>query len=157
MDRKRRSNHNALTHGIFAQIFLKGNPLGEDRKDFFSLVSMLRSSIRPVSTIEEAFVEKLGVLFFRLARLYRADLDMAPRIFARVVEDLASGKPPVEAQWISFRDQVLVVGKNPSTDSIIRYEANLERQIARTLGQIQTLRQMPGIDPTPALRAAEEE
>ncbi len=157
LSEKKGAKHNSIKHGIFANILLSGNPFGEERDHFLALISMVRSSIRPVNGLEETLVEKVAVLLFRLARLYKADLRMAPRMFARVVDDLASDQPSVEAKWISHQDQVLVVGKNPSIDSIIRYEANLERQIGRTLDRIESCRRMRGGNSTPALPAAEPE
>jgi len=158
MNGKRGPNQNATTHGVFAQIMLKGNSFGEDREDFLRLASMFRDSIRPVDGFEETLVEKLAVLFFRLARLYKADLKVAPKMFERVSVLLRADEASTSANWIdgiSGIGQPTVTKRDPSSDSITRYEANLEREIGRTLNQIELLRRMRGGDSTPALPAAE--
>jgi hypothetical protein len=130
-------NGNALKHGVFAQIVLKDNPFGEDQQDFLTLRSMLCESLRPVGGLEETLTEILAVLFFRLIRLYRADLKIAPRLFKRITELLGPGQPAVKARWTSPEDQVIVVQREPTSDSFMRYEASLQKQIARTLSQIE--------------------
>ena len=131
-------NRNAATHGIFARILLKDNPFGEDQDDFVKLRSMLCESIRPVGGLEETLVAVLAVLFFRLIRLYRADMKIAPRLFKRIAEILGPGQPAIKAKWTSPDDQVIVVQRDPTSESLMRYETSLEKQIARTLGQIES-------------------
>jgi hypothetical protein len=142
MKRKSFHNCNSATHGVFARILLKDNPFGEDRDDFVALRSMLCESIHPVGGLEEALVDKLAVLFFRLARLYRADMKIAPRLFNRVAEILGPGQPSIKAKWISPVDQVIVMQRDPTSDSLTRYEASLEKQIGRTLNQIESCQRM---------------
>lgn len=156
MKNKKDFNSNATKHGIFAQIVLKNNPFGEDREHFSKLLSMLRESIRPMGSLEEALVEKLAVQYYRLLRVYRADLKTAPKMFARVTENLAPARS-VEAKWISPKDQVVIVRQSPSIDTLVRYETNLERQIGRTLAQIDVFQQMRPRNFTPALPSADLE
>jgi hypothetical protein len=155
MKNKNSSNQNALKHGIFAQVLLKSDAFGEDREEFIRLGSILQKSIRPVGGFEEMLVEKLAVLLFRLLRLYRADLKIAPKMFKRVAEFLGPGQPSVKATWVSREDQVVFMQRDPSSESLMRYEANLERQIARTFGQIEASQQLRGGNSTPALLASE--
>ena len=76
---------------------------------------MLYDSIRPVGGLEETLVDKLAVLFFRLLRLYIADMKIAPKLFRRVAEILGPGQPAVKTKWTSPDDQVIVVQRDPTT------------------------------------------
>jgi hypothetical protein len=150
-------NRNAATHGIFARILLKDDPFGEDQDDFVKLRSMLCGSIRPVGGLEETLVDVLAVLFFRLIRLYRADMKIAPRLFKRIAELLGPGQPAIKARWTSPDDQVIVVQRDPTSDSLMRYETSLEKQIARTLGQIESCQRMRREQPALASSASTSE
>ena len=152
---KKGAKHNAVKHGIFANILLDGKHFGEERKHYIELISMLRSSIRPQNGLEETLVEKLAFLFLRLARFYRADMRVAPRIFERVAELLGPGQPSVKVKWVSREDQLVVVQRDPTSDTMTRYESNLERQIARTFEQIEVSQRLRGGNLTPALTASE--
>jgi hypothetical protein len=154
---KKGAKHNSISHGVFANILLSGNPFGEERDHYLALISILRSSLRPVNGLEEILVEKLAFLFLRLTRLYKADVKVAPRMFARAFELLGTGQPSIQAKWISPDDQAIVVQHDPSSDSLMRYEANLERQISKTLDLIDASQRLRGGNPTPALPAAEQE
>jgi hypothetical protein len=141
---KSRSSHNALRHGIFANTLLRGGTLGDNAGDFEGLVSVCREAIRPANGLEEILVEKLAVLLFRLTRTYKFDAKIAPKLFARVAETLNRGHFAAQAKWISREDQALVPSKDPTPDLIIRYETSIERQIVRTLEQIEKVRNMRG-------------
>lgn len=151
---KKRFNCNSVKHGIFAQLVLKGDPLGEDRNDFGELLSTLHDSIRPTDGFEVLLVEKLGILFYRLARVYKADIKVAPSLFKRVAEEVR--QPRVQTAWVSPDDEVLVVAKNNSSSLIARYESGIERQIERTLKQLEVYRSTRGANSIPALASAGE-
>ena len=55
---------------------------------------------------------------------------------------------------MSHEDQVLAIAKGPSVDSIVRYESNLEKQIERTLSQLETLERMRSLNAQPTLPPA---
>jgi hypothetical protein len=44
--------------------------------------------------------------------------------------------------WLDKESEAIVIGKSPRPDLVIRYEANIERQIARTLGLLEQWRRM---------------
>jgi uncharacterized tellurite resistance protein B-like protein len=153
------SKHNAIKHGVFADILISGRAFGEEATDYQRFVSMLRESLRPTSGLGETLVEKLAALLLRLSRVYKADAEMAPKMFARVIETLSTKHSVANPVWVSPEDQVMVVRKEPTPDLILRYEANLERQIARTLDQIAGLGEMGGdvvklVQTPPELKAA---
>ena len=138
---KRGAQHNATTHGIFAGIFLSGAGLAE-AEEFHKLLSAAREAIRPANGLEEILTEKLAMLFLRLGRLYRADLKISAKLFARVTDSLNTTSAFDE----SIQEQIVRTQRDPTVDSIIRYEASLERQIHRTICQVQELRRMREIE-----------
>jgi hypothetical protein len=81
---KRRSRHNAVTHGILADILLDGDLLGESSETYRRMLSALRNSVRPVDDFEELQVQKLAFLYVRLTRVYKADWRLAPKLFAKL-------------------------------------------------------------------------
>lgn len=157
MGRKKISQYNAIKHNIFTEILLSGDAFPESRKELLDLTSVVQDSIRPQTALEDALAGKLAVLLFRLTRVYEADARIAPKLFTRVSKLLGPGQPAVQAKWVSARDQVVVVRRDPTSESITRYETSLERQFARTLSQIETLRRMRSDNCRPALPPARSE
>lgn len=70
---KHKSRYNALKHGIFAQVVLRGSALKESKADYLNLLESFRESLRPVGGVEEMLVEKLAMLAWRKARAVRAE------------------------------------------------------------------------------------
>jgi hypothetical protein len=141
------SRFNATKHGIFADILLTGEPWGESEGHYLRLLSALRGSIRPVDSLEEIQVEKLAFLYLRLTRLYKADVEVAPKLFKKVSQALDEDHSTVETKWVNKEDEVVVVTKDPAPDSFMHYENNLERQIGRTFDQLEALRRVRLIEP----------
>ena len=139
-DGKRHTNHNAVSHGILATIVLTGPAFAEAREDLDRLISVISESIKPVDGLEQALVEKLAVLLLRLTRVYKADRAIVPKLFARVKDGLDQVRPPPKLHLIDREAQILIDRKDPSFEILMRYETAIERQIARTLDQIQMLR-----------------
>jgi hypothetical protein len=139
---KRVSRFNATTHGIFADIFQSGEHTSEERDKYCHLLSSLRTAILSGDCLEDLQVQTLAVLFVRLWRVYKADARIAPRLFARVQEILEQEHPEVTVEYVSRKDEVVVSRKEPTPDLLIRYEISLQRQVGRTLGQIEQRRRM---------------
>ena len=154
MSRKKPSKYNATKHNIFTEILLSGDAFPESRQELLDLTSVVQESIRPQTALENALAGKLAALLFRLTRVYKVDERIAPKLFARVSKLLGRGQPEIRAKWVSPKDQIVVVRRDPTSESIMRYETNLERQIVRTLSQIETLRRMRRDTCTPALPPA---
>lgn len=140
------SKCNSVTHGIFRRALLS-EPDSNEAEEFERLLLAAREAIRPRNGLEEDLVEKLVIQLLRLKRVYTADLKIAPKLFARVNENLDEKK--TEFNILSFDTGTVKRDKNPTIDLLIRYETTVERQIGRTLGQIQQLRQMCEIEVTP--------
>ena len=142
MAKKETSKNNAVKHGIFARILLDDHAFHEKREDICALISVVRESIRPSTAFEDMHVEKMAFQLWRLMRTYKADAKIAPKLFARISDFLEPGQPSTEAKWVARKDQVIVTQRDPTSDSLMRYETHLERQICRTLDQLESLRRM---------------
>lgn len=136
------ARQNALTHGIFASLLLAGAGFGEETDDLLELISTVKKSIRPADGLETILVEKLSALLLRQTRIYKADLRIAPKLFARVKGGLDRAQSPPALHLVDRENQVLIDRREPSFDLMLRYETTTERQIGRTLEQIQQLRQL---------------
>ncbi len=153
--RKRGSNHNATKFGVFARILLSGEVMGEREKGHYValLFGLAQKSSGKLGfdCLEEVLVEKLAFLFLRLTRVYKADVKLAGKIFRKVEHGLKISGPTAETEYIGEDKeyQVVLLPKGPSPDLLVRYEANIERQIARTLEQLERPRRVPQSAPEP--------
>jgi hypothetical protein len=144
---KHSSRFNGVKHGIFATILLSGDNWGETEKDYLRIVSGLRRAFQPVGCFEQVQIEKLAFLYVRLSRVYKADQQFAPKLFKKVSEALDADHRMVEREAIDRESEVLVTRKDPDPDSLIRYEANVERQIVRTLDQLERFQRLGNCAP----------
>lgn len=67
---KEQSKHNALKHGIFSKVTVLKS---ESQAEFDALLKRLREDRKPDGSLEELFVDKLAVLFWRFRRLLSAE------------------------------------------------------------------------------------
>ena len=112
------SRQNAVRHGIFADILLAGDKLGESRERYLALLSALRSSLRPADSFEELLVEKLSCLFLRLSRVYKADRWLAPKLFKKVGEALDASSSVEVVDILSADTEVVVCRRDPSPELV---------------------------------------
>jgi len=138
---KRTSKLNAVTHGILADILLVGDHLGESSETYTRMLSALRRSIRPVDNFEELQIEKLAFLYIRLARVYKADWRLAPKLFEKLEKSIDADHPFVTEELFDF-GEVMGQRKDPTPELLVRYESNIERQISRTIDQLEQWRMM---------------
>lgn len=114
---KATSRRNALKFGIFSNAIVLD---GESRPEFELLLGGLRQFHQPEGTLEEVLVDKLSVLLWRYRRLITADskasIEYQPNLCSLIPELQSS-------PW----------------EVLIRYEANLDRAIDRTLNQLERL------------------
>ncbi len=73
---KQRSCYNAVKHGIFVKVVLRGKILKESKADYLNLLASFREGVQPVGGLEEFLVEKLAQIAWRKARLVRAEAAM---------------------------------------------------------------------------------
>lgn len=138
---KTNSSMNAVRHGVFAKIVLNGRTFGREAELYDELLTVLKDAVKPTNGLEEILVQKLAFLFLRLSRVYKADRAIAPRIFTRVLRTLTGDRRETETIDVDKKNEIVLVSKEPSPDLVVRYEANIERQIARTLDQLMRLTQ----------------
>lgn len=137
---KKGAQHNAITHGIFAGIFSDS----VEAEEFHKILAAATEVFHPTNGLVEALVQRLAALFLRQRRLYKADLEIAPKLFVRVGDGL-NAKDNVWGLDLNEKD----TNRGPTMDTLIRYETTISREIGRTLTQIQQLLQMTEIDIEP--------
>jgi hypothetical protein len=138
-----KSRFNSTKHGIFATLLCNSNFLEEAETDFKAILSGLRNALRPMNEFEGIQVDKLAFLYLRLRKLYEADWRVAPKLFAKVTEVLDENRGVVEVAAVEEGQEVAFLRRDPSPELLIRYESNIERQIARTLDQLGKYRGQP--------------
>jgi hypothetical protein len=143
-NQKRGPQHNAIKRGFFANILLRGSDSAEV-EEFEELLAGINEAILPRNRLEETLTEKLAMLFMRLKRVYKADLEIAPKLFARVKDCLNTS---ISIGTV-LDEKIVRTSQDPSLESVVRYETSIERQIDRTLSLIQHLRRMREIEITP--------
>lgn len=146
---KRRSSQNAHRHGILAGVLQRDGGLGDSQSDFSKVLAGLRKDFGPMSSIEDLLVEKLAVLFLRLFGVYKADLAVAPLMFTRLQAGLRGEESLVVTESIDRESEIAIVRKTPAPEVLMRYETNLERDIDRTLNQLERLQRMRMGQPVP--------
>ncbi len=146
---KRRSSQNARTHGILARVLLCDGHLGDSQDDFSKLLVGLRRDFRPKGCMENLLVEKLAVLCLRLGLVYKADLKAAPLIFTKVQAGLRGDEPLGITGLFNSELEVALVRKLPTPEVLMRYETNIERNIERTLNQLERLQRIRLGQPVP--------
>src|ERR1017187_8811890 len=92
---KRRTKFNAIQHGIFADLVLTAEPFRESVPAYKKLLNALCKAIQPSNALDQALVEVLTFEFLRLSRIYKADAQIAPRMFEQVHAVLVQDNPRV--------------------------------------------------------------
>lgn len=131
------SSRNSIKHGIFADILLSEHEMGEASEEYLRLLSALRGAIRSRDSFVDIQVESLAFWYLRLARIFKADLRVTPKLFKKMEEILDAGGNALEFDMFNLGTQAAVNRKDPSPELIIRYEANTLRQISRAMGLLQ--------------------
>lgn len=113
---KNKTKYNALKQGIFSKVaVLKG----ESRAEFDVLLNGLRDYFQPEGTFEEIWVERLASLLWRERRLVVADGQIETRNKKAFFEIDPLERTPLQL------------------DLLLRYDTTLNRNIDRTLGQLE--------------------
>ncbi len=93
---KRAVRYNALKHGLLAkEVVIDSGDGKENRADFETLLSQLQEDRQPVGMLEELLVEKIASLYWRLARVYRAEKGEIQERF-----DAATSRRLADARWV---------------------------------------------------------
>ncbi len=126
---------------LFAKMVLTAEPFREHKKDLATLLADLRGAIQVHDQFEEILIENLALQLFRLVRLYQTDANVAPRLFQTVREEIESGGEDAVIAGL-IKGESASAAKFPGADLLIRYEANIWRQIDRIMERIQKWRQL---------------
>jgi hypothetical protein len=81
---KQRPRYNAVKHGIFSEVVLRGR---EPIEQYESLLCDLTRQFRPEGTLEEVLVEKLAMLLWRHRRLVQTESAEIAKVTEFVEED----------------------------------------------------------------------
>jgi hypothetical protein len=115
--------HNAISHGIFAEILMEGHAFQESEAAYQRLLEGLRAAIKPNTPLEHVLVEKLAFLYLRLSRLYKADARIAPRMFESITRGLVEDEPHVFKEY-KFEKEIAIVRKELSPELLLRRANN---------------------------------
>ena len=135
---KERSKLNAVKTGIFAKVVLAAKGFNESRNDFEKLLADLQESVRPRDNFEQILVENLALQYFRLARLYQADAEVAPLLFKNVREKFEDNGSDLAL----LNGESANAGKLPAAELLMRYETGIWRQIDRILERLDHWRRL---------------
>jgi hypothetical protein len=141
---KRCARGNAITHGVFSRSLISGSALGEEKEILLELISDTADFIQPTNRLEQIFVEKFALVLLRQMRLNNADLSLSKKLFARVKDGLNSVQPAPTLHLIDREHQLVVERRDPTFDSLVRYDTSLERQLGRIITHIGQLRLLCG-------------
>jgi hypothetical protein len=138
---KLRSAMNATIHGLTANALILENDPDERIEDFMKLHGELIVSLKPVGQLEQLLVGRIAVGHWRLNRAYRYE---ARCVFAarKGLVVPASRLPAVggaadPAAADARPDPAsIVLPDAPALDSLLRYEALIDRELNRTLTQL---------------------
>ena len=119
--------YNPLRHGLLAKEVVIDSGAGkENRADFETLLSQLQEDLQPAGMLEQMLVEKIASLYWRLARVYRAEQGEIRKRFDSV------------SSW-PFADALLLENAAPSLDGLgykidvlegIRHDLQKEHRIS---------------------------
>ena len=133
---KAKSSQNALKHGLLAnQILLNDDDPNEKREDFNQLLENLIDEYQPHTCMETLLVERVAVCFWRLRRAYRYE--------AQAITGLREGEfSPFEqmARTVTGRQPepyARILPRESQLKLLVRYETMIERQLNRSLTQLQ--------------------
>ncbi|MCH8964815.1 MAG: hypothetical protein IIB58_07640 [Planctomycetes bacterium] len=143
---KAKSSRNAVKHGLLAGLIVLADHKDEDPQQFGLLLDGLRDDYQPQSTIETMLVERLAASFWRLRRAYRFEVEAItqanrPNPLADALDEL-SPLPPVE------RGERILPSPY-SLDRLIRYETMIDRELLRTMRQLESRQRLRKIEQAP--------
>ncbi len=143
---KAKSSRNAVKHGLLAGRIVLADNAEEDPQQFDLLLDGLRDDYQPQSTIETMLVERLAASFWRLRRAYRFEVETItqanrPNPLADALDELSS-LPPVK------RGERILPSPH-SLDRLIRYETMIDRELLRTLRQLELRQRLRKMEQSP--------
>jgi hypothetical protein len=133
---KRRTKYNATRHGIFADLVLTGEPFRESIQNYKRLLEVLRKAFRLDNALDQMLVEVLAFEFLRLSRIYKADAQIAPRMFERIHTALVEDNPHVITEWVDKEREFAFVQRPLDPELLLRYFSSVTKNIHRSVDQL---------------------
>lgn len=143
---KRRTKFNAIRHGIFADLVLTSEPFRESIQDYNRLLEVLRGAVRRDNALDQILAEVLTFELLRLSRVYKADAQIAPRMFERVHTALVDDNPHVFTECVDKEREFAFVQKSLDPELLLRYTSNVTKNIhwiADWFDRVQSLQNEP--------------
>ena len=143
---KAKSSRNAVKHGLLAERIVLADHKDEDPQQFGLLLDGLREDYQPQSTIETMLVERLAASFWRLRRAYRFEVEAIthanlPNPLADALDELSHLQPVPRGECI--------LPPLHSLGCLIRYETMIDRELLRTLRQLELRQRLRKIEQAP--------
>jgi Transposase IS116/IS110/IS902 family len=120
---------------------LTGEPFRESVEDYTRLLERLHEDLDPVGALEEVLVERLAFELLRVGRLYKADVQVAPRVFKQLEAELKKNAPSA----FNLDDKVgetIVIRRELASELLLRYGNAVSNQIHRILDRLERLQRM---------------
>ena len=136
----------SVKHGLLAGRIVLADHEDEDPQQFSLLLDGLREDYQPQSTIETMLVERLAASFWRLRRAYRFEVEAItqanrPNPLADALDELAHLPPVPRGERI--------LPPPHSLDCLIRYETMIDRELLRTMRQLDLRQRLRKIEQAP--------
>jgi hypothetical protein len=122
------SKLNAVKHGLLAEEVLV---LGEDEEKYELLQDQLEAELSPEGVVEEDLVERIGVLMWRLRRVYKFEAGIINR---NIDDNRYENKVSPSNLGLSF---VRTVHSGDPISKLSRYETSIQRSLYQTHGELE--------------------
>jgi len=136
--RKKQNTYNPLKHGIFAKVVLNGGSF-EEAKEYKSIVARLITARQPKDDMDIISVEQLAFAYLRMARVYKADIQLYNLILKRTLETLEN-RPSGGLEALASLESESTRIRNlssPDPELLLRYETQIDKQIDRILNRLE--------------------
>lgn len=140
------SAHNATRHGLLSTLPVL--PHLESQEEWDAHRQQLLENLAPVGATEELLVERIALLFWRLARLARYEVAQATDLRERL--DRYDGSPTHRTLGVAAsRAAYTALPNTEEFNKLLRYEAHLSRDLHRSFQLLALLQHQRAALPQP--------
>ncbi|MEX1255510.1 MAG: hypothetical protein WEE64_14320 [Dehalococcoidia bacterium] len=142
-------SRNAVKHGLTsADPVIAGM---EDDEEWYEFYRGIEEALAPEGRLEEALVERIALLAWRLRRVIRYEAAVTTRGVAATERNLAIGEayaagtlstgdlPEMNPEYVAAHEEARMLPDADEIDKIIRYETHLHRQWLQTLHELEAI------------------
>jgi len=133
---KRRTRHDAIRHGIFAALLLTAEPFRESTHDYERFLEHLCKAVKPRNELDQTLVEVLAIEFLRLSRIYKADAQIASRLFEQIHTGLVQDDARIFTESVDKGTEIAFIQKPLDPDLLLRYATTVTKHIHRILDRL---------------------